>query len=1139
MTQNTSSLKAADVLTDWNPTDVKSLLRLRLFDPPTFDRVRFHRRDVEAFLAAGHLNRLANAGNSAKRRLLEFLFTQTRSGRQIVIPSKQSIVVWLAQGVTEFNDIVRKNVIELEPELLLNAGDQQQYSIADKIQIIKSIVRKDSDGSRKSLSYSEASLRRFSTSALEEPIRSVIQKQSVSDSVCCLLISLIKEGKLVACGDLLEDIAGSQEKPALQRVLALQGLLSCEDDERLRRVAGTIVDEQQSWSSEVLEHVLADLVPDYIEVARLLEILRVLHFEGADGSGSFPKELQRISTKIDPNNENARELREGLARLITEKQLPGSFHYHPISEYAWLSPALSTLCLRQAPLIKSKDMRDFFFACMTAKSFRAEFYYGADDTSKLCEWVGSSDLERKQLFLWELEYTLTRFSSLRENSPLVVRNSFVSQISEEDEGWLTEIVLDTDSDVKIRLSALLEIIRAWNASGCPKSKIESFWALGSGDKILQEHLTNWIKEKNIDAPEEEWKEQQRQYDEKEFKRLEDWLQWRRNLVDKPKKYFSEEELPRSRHLLLEWLMADNSSNGSYQLWCGGKGIEEAFGKGVRDSASETFRAFWRSVDYLTFSERKDDQTGTAYTWLFGLTGLLAEADEKNWVTTLTDADINQATRLAMVEINGFPRFLYELAEAKPDCVAEVLGAELEAQLGMIAEVQHLPLLQDLTGGNRDLKVLLVNRLIDFILKWDEPANISEKSCGYLNHNFSQIFRIILEVRSEIEQSRLDALIERCVQRLRKIPLSQFAGKWFRVIFTTNAETATSLLGEVIESLEEDKRRGKVIAWLGQLFGDYQAVNLSLEDDDARARILARLIKIACSYVLASEDQKRIAGIAYNPNSRDEAESARSSLVNQLVEIPGSVADEEIQRLAGDPVCEKVGGYLKGRSEIREVQSADMSRFTISEIHGIETDFEVMPKDRDSLFRVMMSRLDDLQDNISHHDFVPRRTLQSIDSEEEMQRMLALLLQGSANGAYSIHREPEVADKKRTDIQFSVPGADVESVIEIKVAEKSAWTVANLLDALENQLVGKYLRYETRKAGCLLLTYGGYSKKCNKCGYEKKPRQHWQHPVSNKCLDFPELVELLQQRANELESERSGAIRLAVFGLDLRDPSNRS
>lgn len=191
------------------------------------------------------------------------------------------------------------------------------------------------------------------------------------------------------------------------------------------------------------------------------------------------------------------------------------------------------------------------------------------------------------------------------------------------------------------------------------------------------------------------------------------------------------------------------------------------------------------------------------------------------------------------------------------------------------------------------------------------------------------------------------------------------------------------------------------------------------------------------------------------------------------------------------------------------------------VAALENCYEAPPHDRDGLFTVMLDRLDDLAHDLAHNDFTDRRTLRSITDEAEMQRTLAWRLDAKANGAYLVTREDEVADQKRTDIRLSAVRGNQKAVSEVKLADQR-WALSDLERALRSQLVGQYLRHDTCKAGCLLLTYDGKKK-------------YWVHPSTGKRMNFSEMVAYLNQRAHALEAENLQEIRLAVFGLDLTDP----
>jgi hypothetical protein len=117
-------LDPADILVDWTEKERQALLRRALFDPATYGRVRFHHRSVQEYLAARRLLTLREKQGMPAKRLCRLLFTELY-GERLVIPSMQAIAAWLAL----WDDDVRRELMEREPETLLSMGDPESLPI--------------------------------------------------------------------------------------------------------------------------------------------------------------------------------------------------------------------------------------------------------------------------------------------------------------------------------------------------------------------------------------------------------------------------------------------------------------------------------------------------------------------------------------------------------------------------------------------------------------------------------------------------------------------------------------------------------------------------------------------------------------------------------------------------------------------------------------------------------------------------------------------------------------------------------------------------------------------------------------------------------------------------------------------------
>jgi hypothetical protein len=108
-----------------------------------------------------------------------------------------------------------------------------------------------------------------------------------------------------------------------------------------------------------------------------------------------------------------------------------------------------------------------------------------------------------------------------------------------------------------------------------------------------------------------------------------------------------------------------------------------------------------------------------------------------------------------------------------------------------------------------------------------------------------------------------------------------------------------------------------------------------------------------------------------------------------------------------------------------------------------------------------------------------------------------------------------------ELRLATTRGDQKAVIEVKIADKR-WSLTDLARALRTQLVDRYLRHDSCKAGYLLLTYHGTKK-------------YWQHPETRRRLGFAEILKYLASFAEDIEQERGYSVCLAVRGLDLTDP----
>lgn len=111
----------------------------------------------------------------------------------------------------------------------------------------------------------------------------------------------------------------------------------------------------------------------------------------------------------------------------------------------------------------------------------------------------------------------------------------------------------------------------------------------------------------------------------------------------------------------------------------------------------------------------------------------------------------------------------------------------------------------------------------------------------------------------------------------------------------------------------------------------------------------------------------------------------------------------------------------------------------------------------------------------------------------------------------------MADAKRPDLRFHSTSFDGPVPIELKLADN--WTGPKLLERLEVQLGGDYLRDRRSGCGIFLLVYRG-------------DKTSWELPDGKVRVGFDGLLEVLRSKWDVLSPSRTNIEAIDVMGIDL-------
>lgn len=1104
-----SSLDANEVLSDWTPSQVKTLLRRAIFDPATYGRVRFHHRSVQEYLAARRLRHLREHGLPT-RELWNLLFADTY-GESVLVPSMRPVAAWLANS----DATIAAEVLKREPEALILHGDPETLPLPTRVELVRSYVAAYSGGDWRGLDMPIAELQRLAHPDLKAIIRECWTQAHENEEVREFLLKLIWLGAIADCADLANEALWNTNLREYTRILASRGLEECKRFDLLAVATKDMAASNARWPDRLAYGFAAEVFPQAISVPQLGSILARTP-EPKRTVGGFAWALLNQVEKLDPKAATTTALRKVLHNLLWGGR-EGSDWWSPKSRFAHLSPALSRLCHLQlaAAIIDKSILR----AAVVTNRFHDDMSLGSDELKTLRAWFAANEGTRETVFWLEVDvmHELSPTEDIRLWHFHAQHHGLTGNVRVEDWSWLLK-GLAKSRTVELRGVALEALTSLWHERGRTDVDLKELQRRIADSPELTARLTAHTTPAPPDERPAKWElEHQKQREKRaaEKARVEkSWRDWLPKLQADPDRAFKGKAKGTSRWNLWRWLGFEKQREGvgSYLARRNWRRIREV----VNDRTGELFEAsmrdYWRKTTPPLRARRKPSEQNLIYdTQGMALTGLLIEAaTDDGWATKLSRPHAQRAAEWAMLELNGFPDWLSDLAKAHPMVVTTVLASEIDGELASAGFGNHSHTVSGLRYGSADLRKLAASHLLKVLSAWPRASRNPQKSAAQLSMLEHVVTALVL---AGAHKDDLACIAER---RFSANPVAGNAGMWLKALASCDLRRAVLAMRKGLRRVPQANRAERGVEWFGILFGDrgHNGDSVSL---DADADLLLELTVLAYECVRREDDIEHDG--PYSPGPRDEAETARNRLLGAIIGQPGVTAYHALLALADEPLFAHMKDRLRLMARQRASTDSEPIALSPKEVRTWEARYETPPKNRDELFQVMLDRLDDIRHDILHHDFNDRGDLEKITREEDMQPKLAKKFEDAARGQFHVTREEEVGGKKETDVRLLASASPDKAVIEIKIGDNCS--LAELITAVDDQLIKKYLRHNSCTAGCLLVTYAG--------------RTGFKCPQTNKKIGFAEVIRRVRDHAKARETEEKGRIRVDVIGLDLRDP----
>lgn len=1104
--KNANGLPVASILPDWDEKKCGALLARPIFDEAIYGTVRFHHRTVREYLTAEWFKGLLDRETS--RRKIESLFFRNQYGMDVIVPTMRPVLVWLIL----LDDKICVRALSISPELIFEGGEPKVLPVETRRQILLDVCEKKRAGTAHGHTDDYRAVQRFADKDLADDVKSLLAKHGRHERLAWFLLRMVWQGELVEALPESKQIALDRKAEQYTRTAAIRAVRAVGAPADLAQVRDSFRSEASALSREWLAELIDDLPATDDSIQWLLDCITKLKPKGRHTVDGLPRALDAFieRVKLDP----LVALLTGLHTLIGKKPHVERRHCEISQRYGWLiksaAQAAERLIVARHPAALSLPVLSILQNLPAAQHFRdwdlrdirsnipslisawpelndALFWRGVRETRR----VRKKKKERVTAF-WQVSH----FWSYWHFTP------------DDFERILPEIqrreLLDD------QLVALSLAYRLYIDAKRPRKWLTALKTQVRHSAVLGEALQSHLNPPPPTDEERRWKKREREYERssqrrkaEEAKRAQSWKDILASDVDK----IRNPSLPRPtdistwQHYLHQKMREIEPQSGH---WSDGhwQSLEGEFGKEIAQAFRDGVVAYWRRYRPKLRSEGKTHNR-TTLSVIFGLTGLSIEAREtENWAIGLSEDEADTAFRYAMDELNGFPDWMPALFAAYPEQMTQLLLREVDRDLRVeTVKTESHYILSDLSWSGTWAWSQIGEGIFSRLFQ-REPKNMS--NLGYmlniLNGSVVGDFAIARLAEAKSTDRRLN-----------------HAARWFAVWTGVEPERAIPAISERVATIRDaNKQTTFAMQFITHLLGGRRS--------DARVREAFRkpghlkdLYTLMHRYIREKDDIYRAGTGVYSPALRDDAQDGRNQLFSLLKEIPGKeafLALVELSHLHPEPSSRP---WMLHHAKTKAEQDADLSPWAISQTLEFQTTMERTPANHRELFDLVELRFLDLKDNLEHGDSSISSILKSVTQETEVRKYIGEWVRERALGRYSIPQEEELADAKRPDFRVHGSGFDGPVPVELKLADN--WSGPDLIERLENQLCGDYLRDTRSNRGLFVLVYRGQ-------------KGGWEVPSLAHKVGFLGLVQALETRWAAIADRFDNVDDVRVIGIDL-------
>ncbi|TRX00764.1 NACHT domain-containing protein [Candidatus Methylobacter oryzae] len=1100
-TPSADVLQPEKLLPEWTDAKRNALLRRGIFAPATYGRIRFHHRSTQEYLTAQWLKRLLQQG-CPRSEVFKLLFAEVY-GVKTVVPSLKPIAAWLALS----QDDIRDEILKRDPLILIQHGDPGSVPVKTRCRLLHAYAEKHETGDIANDSLDHRALWMFAHPDLANTIREVWHRCD-QDDFRGDLIRLIREGAIAACNDLATQVAEDTKARDYHRIVAVQALNKFNSTTTLSTIAEKLVQDAPNISARLTAGFVKELFPDYLNIEQLIALIADSQAPARNSTHELSYALEELWEKC-PAEWKIRFI-GGLAELALLK---------PVDEYRHISKKYGFLADNFEPI---------------ARQVIVDLGHN-DPTNELIRFLMAIERVEHSSSFRELKPSL---SELVQTSPKVQRALFWADVAEARENWtdteppiqyraiypyekalwefgvadLPWLIDDLKErslmdDKRIVLNAIVQILKHVNDEYDVEKIKESLHRYVQNFPLLTEDLENYFKPQQESDGMREYRLRRELRKKKERDERSEtetsWLKFRTSLILDPNQLSNPDQHLKCIKNLTRWLQfeTNHETTKAARYW---HLIKQAFNNEVAEAYRDAMKALWRDVKPER-PERKAHQVTFKWLTVYAYAGIGIEADENaRWAIQLTSDEAKRAAEYACMSEKGYPDWLDTLLDAHPTVVTPIIAKAFRSEWTS-ARSGHSDFLYHYRNSEKPLYPEIASKLFEIMNKTN-PGILHSLKCGL------KIFQ-----QMTLSESQKKHLKKRSINQFDYFlgcDDREFAICYLVLLFQVAPAYALQKMEAWIAATKPEAQNELATQIIGGVFNRDDCWSLK----DTPIQILKTLVSLAYRLIRPAEDIRHDG--VFTPDSRDRAESGRSTILSALLNSVGADAYQAMIELADTSEIGERKHRFRQLARGMVERDAELPAWTENETLTFENKHITPIKNGNELYQCILHVLDDIRYGFEQSDASSKQLLSKLaeikkDDEKSVQNWLAEQLTLRANGRYHVHREVEVADIKEPDIIISGTTGQFEIAIEIKQAD--SWSPNELKEALTQQLSEYYLKPTNRRHGILFLTDHG--------------RRQWKHPDYQKRLTFIELQTFLSDIAIAIKNNTAGNVKVSVFGID--------